>query len=191
MGREILSDTGYYLDINSIFFAVLVDHINEDKVIITFDDLNKKRLQFWNCGKPCYFCFSKEILSYQIKISYSPFIKSTGMNSWIVDLKWLFEGAINSFREDELKYCLYNEELAKIFHLFCYLGIDLRIFDPPYHAVTSLLRCRFMFDEVDLTHSDYLFKLAKENNPNATNIELLSIMKKLRKQKTFKKDYKK
>ena len=186
MGREILSDTGYYLDINSIFFAVLVDHINEDKVIITFDDLNKKRLQFWNCGKPCRFAFTEEILSYRINISYSPLIKYNGINSWIVDLKWLFEGAINSFREDELKYCLYNEELAKIFHLFCYLGIDLRIFDPPYHAVTNLLRCGFMFDKYN-PEDEELYKLAKENNPNATNIELLSIMKKLRKQKTLKK----
>jgi hypothetical protein len=178
MRSETLSDTGYYLDINSILFAVLVDHINEDKVYISLDEIENKRLEFWNCGKPCRFSFPIKMFNYKISILNNPYIKN-GNNGIVVDLKELFDGFINKLTDEELKFTRYNKELAKIFHLFCYLGVDIRIFDLPYHVITSLLRCNFMYDEIDLSHEEYLFKLAKEINPQASNEELLDNLKTL------------
>ena len=146
MRSEILSDNIYSLDINTILFAILVDHINEDIVNITYNDLEKKRLDFWNCGKPCWFTFTEESLLYRIRISNNPFIKVCG-NTIIIDLKKIFDGLMDKLSEEELEFLFYNDELAKIFHLFCYLNVDIKVFDPPFHNITSLLRCNFIFND--------------------------------------------
>lgn len=171
---EILADNGYSLATNSILFAVLSDHVNEDEVTITFDDLNRKRLQFWNSGKHTYFSFTEGELPRIIRERYSSFIspapKINNKDAWKVDLRWLGE-AVDQFNETELMFCLYSEELARRFHLFCSLGIDLRIFDPPFHGVTCVLHCMFFFNEVDLSHTTQLFNIAKELKPDGTNRE--------------------
>lgn len=180
---EVLADNGYLLATNSILFAVLVDHINKDEVTFTFDDLNRKRLQLWNCGKQCYFSFSESELP-RILRNYkgnfiSPAPEKDGKAAWRVDLRFL-SNAVNLFDERVLEICYYNEELVKIFRLFKFLDVDIRIFDAPYHAVTSLLRCMFFYNQgYDFSHETFLFGIAKKMKPEGNNKEWLEIMDKL------------
>lgn len=181
MEREVLADVRYDLSINSFLFAILVDHINEEKVKICLNDFERKRRQFWNNSQPCFFCFSESELERALNYSYRPYIYSTGENVWTVDLKEIFGNYINSLTEEDLRLYYYEEGYAKIAYLYNWLQIDERIFDYPRNSVTSLLKCLWLFDSKEVAkHQEFLFKMAKKIKPDGDNIELLGILRKLR-----------
>ena len=180
MSRERFVDTGYSLGINSFLFAILVNHINEEKIEIKFDDLEHKRRQFWNCGKPCYYNFSREELSYALDNLYKPFIYSIGKEKWAVNIKEIIGNFIDTLTKDDLEYFSYEETHAKIFYLFRWFGISVRIFDSPYHNVTSLLKCKWMLDPKEsINHNKYLFNIAKKIKPDGNNTEWFKIKEEL------------
>lgn len=183
MNREILADNGYSLSVNSFLFAILVDHIADDMIEISFDDFESKRIQFWNRGKQCYYCFAKDELCDKLDNSYKPYINSIGRFKWAVDMAKVFSGYnnfVNSIKEKDLKLFYYDEFCMKVYYLFDLFQIDIRIFDSPYHSVTALLKCRWMFYDREtysdaLKHQEFLFKISKRIKPNGNNVELLKI----------------
>lgn len=182
MGKEVFADTGYSLGVNSFLFAILVDHINEDTVEISFSDIENKRLQFFNCGKICYLNFTKEEFERELRTVYGDYVKPNGEDKWIVNLKLIYGNYINILTRYELRLLQYQESYIKIFYLFKWFRVDERIFDPPYHAITSLLNCKWLYTirEVD-SYSDHLFNMAKKIKPDGDNTELLRLMEKIRK----------
>ena len=180
MGREILADNGYSLNINSFLFAILVDHIDDDIVEIGYEDFENKRGQFWNCGKVCYYAFSKYELSYTLSNFYRPYIYSVGKEKWAVNLKEIFGDFLNSLNEEELEVYRYKAELAKIFYLYNWLELDIRIFDYPSHSVTRLLRCLWLFKPIEKNkHKRHLFDIAKKIEPNGNNSIWLKMVEEL------------
>lgn len=146
MNKEVLADTGYMLNVNSFLFAILINHVNEDVVEFSFDDFENKRRDFWNCGKPCFYAFTKEELESYLRNNFRQYINSNGEDRWIINLKEVFGNFINTLTDEEFSEFQYKEDFAKIYYLYCWLDIDMRIFDPPNNIITSLLRCNWMFD---------------------------------------------
>ncbi len=180
MNKEILADNGYLLNINSFLFSIMVNHINEDTVEIKYDDFEEKRRQFWNCGKPCFFAFSREELSRVLDKAYQPYIYSTGEEKWVIDMNKIFDNFIDTLSKEELKMHYYKEAYLKIAFLYDLLDIDGRIFDPSNCAIASLLKCNWMFDTKEVDEDlDYLFDMAKSIKPDGNNTEWLRMMKKL------------
>ena len=176
--KEIFADTGYLLGTNSLLFAILVNHINEDKVEISFDDFNNKRLQFFNCGRVCY--FDPHDIERDLNNSSRFYIQFNGYNKWIIDMNKLFDNFINRLSKEELRMFEYKESYAKIYYLYYFFDIDERIFPEPDHAITSLLKCNWMFNIKDeYEYLDSLFDQAKLLKPDGNNIEWLKIMKEL------------
>lgn len=180
MSREIFADTGYILGINSFLFAILVNHIDEEKIKINFDDFERKRRQFWNCGVPCYFNFSKEELSYALDNLYKPFIYSIGKEKWAVDIKKIIGNFIDTLKKDNLEYFGYEETRAKIFCLFMWFKISFHIFDHRREHIPSLLKCKWMLNPKEsIKHNEFLFNMAKKIKPDGTNTEWFEIKEEL------------
>ena len=117
MGKEVFADTGYSLGINSFLFAILVNHINEDTVEFSFNDIENKRLQFFNCGRVCYLNFTKKELERELRTVYGDYIHTYGNDRWIVDLKAIYGDYINILTKYELRLLQYEESYIKIFYL--------------------------------------------------------------------------
>ena len=178
MSKEIFADNGYLLGINSILFAVLVDHVKEDKCEISLKDFENKQKAFINCGKLCYFNFKEEELINFLDKKAQPYIQSIDYNKWLVNMKGIIGNYVNSLDKEGLRYYFYNEFFARIDYLFYWLDIDYRIFDSSNEGVICLLKCnwRFNLEETD-KHNDYLFDVAKAIKPDGNNTEWLRLMK--------------
>ena len=65
MKSEIFADIYYRLNIQTYLFAILVDHIDEEKFEFTLQDFENKRKTFINCGiRQVDNCFTKDELIY-------------------------------------------------------------------------------------------------------------------------------
>ena len=180
MGAEILTDIKYKLSINSFLFAILVDHVDDKLVEIDFTDFENKRGQFWNCGKACYYAFSRQELCYKLNNSYFPYIYPVGKEKWAVNLEEIFGNFLDNLTEEALEVFRYRASLAKIIYLHNWFNIDKRIFDYPSHSVTRLLNCLWLFKPIEKNeYRKHLFDIAKKIEPNGNNTSWLKIIEEL------------
>ena len=138
--REILADNYYHLKINTLLFAILIKHIEDDYIPFCIEDFESMRREFCNTGRPVVrFAFTDydlfEFLRRFSSNDNSSCFTCLGNNQYIANMNVI----LSDIEFTELEKSFFDKDIRELrkFALFCILRLSLKLLDCP--LTTNLL----------------------------------------------------